>query len=64
MIILMPPISLTLSTAYKYLNSSSSAVPHHLHCQHRNAIATSPPPQLKPPFPKSDTFSAAVLWTL
>ena len=44
MIIPLPPVSLTFSTASESLNWSSSTFPHHLHFQHRNAVAPPPPP--------------------
>ena len=47
MIILLPPISLTFSTASESLNLSYPTVTHHLHFQHRNAIAGPPPSAMK-----------------
>ena len=58
MIIPHQPVSLTLSTAYGSLKLSSSSTPHHLHFQHRNTIATSPPPKPKSPLLKSDTTAS------
>ena len=64
MIILLMPVSLTLSTASKYLNSSSSTNLHLLHRYHCNTVAAPPLPQQKRPLPKSNTIAAAVLWPL
>ena len=63
-IIPLPPVSITFSTASESLNLSSSTVPHRLHHQNCNAVAVSPSPQIEPPLPKSDTISAAILWPL
>ena len=64
MIIPLPPVYLTFSTASKPLKSSSSIIRHRLHCQRRKSDAASPPMQPKPPLPKSDTIIAAILWSL
>ena len=64
MIIPLPPVSLTFYTASESISLSSSTVPHHLHSQHRNAVAASPPPQQKLPLPKSDTIAAGILLPL
>ena len=63
-IIPLPPVSLTFSTASEPLNSSYSIVPRRLHCQNRNIVAAPPLPQRKLPLPKSDTTASAVLWPL
>ena len=52
MTIPVPPISLALSTASKYLNLSSSTVPHRLHHQHCNAVAEPPHAVTKAALPK------------
>ena len=63
-IIPMPPVSLAFSTTSESINSSSSADPHRLKNKHSTFLAVSPPPQPKPPYPKSNTKAAAVLWPL
>ena len=64
-IITLPPVSLTFSTASESLSSSSSTIPHRLHHQICNFVAATPPlPQRHLPLPKSDTIAAAVLWPM
>ena len=64
MIIPVPPVSITLSTASEYLNLSSSAVLNRLQLQNRNYVDAYLPPQPRPPLPKSDTIVAAILCPL
>ena len=64
-IILLPPIFLTFSTASESLNSSPSTVPNRLNRQYCNTIAPPPPPAAKKSAPhKSDIIAAAILWPL
>ena len=59
MIIPLPPVSLTFSTASETLNSSSSVDPQCLHHWHSNDVAPSPPPRPNPPLQKSYAIAAA-----
>ena len=60
-IIPLPPVSITFSTASESLNLSSSTVTKYLHRQHHNAVAASLLPKRNPPLPESYSISAVVL---
>ena len=55
-----PHVSLTLSATSKSLNSSSSAITHHLHRQHRNSVAVSP--RLDQSHPSSKSTQSPLLF--